>query len=330
MRSLWVAGLDGPSMRTCFWTVIAAVIAVLGVADQAMAWGPATHVGIGSSMLGHLAVLPAAIAAVLARHRVAYLYGSIAADIVFAKRLSRIKQFCHHWSTAFRLLDNAQDDRAKAFSYGYLSHLAADTVAHGKYVPRQIVVSDCSVSFGHFYWELRADAAESTATWELMERILDDDHSHHHLALANHITDTFLSYDLNRLVFDRMNSLAVRRGFRRTMDVWNRYSRWYLPPHLIAGYRAECLDRVHSILAEGRRSSLLREDPNGTSALMQLRIRRRELRRLQRRGLPVKRRVQEVSRVLGPTPACDLDFLVPGLPTEVEAGSTGAGIALHA
>jgi hypothetical protein len=274
---------------------------VLGMADQALAWGPATHMGLASSILGQLSILPAAVAAVLARHRLAYLFGSIAADMVFAKRLSRVKQFCHHWSTAFRLLDSAQDGRATAFSYGYLSHLAADTVAHGKYVPRQIVVSGCSVRGGHFYWELRADALEEPATWALMERVLEDDHRHHHLALASHITDTFLSYDLNRLLFERMNALAMRRGFRRTIDVWNRCSRWYLSSELLDGYRGECVDRIQSILAEGRRSALLREDPNGTSALMQLRVRRRELRRLARRGLPVKRRVQEVASTLAPS-----------------------------
>ena len=95
------------------------------MADQALAWGPATHIGLASTMWEYLSVLPAAVAAVLARHRIAYLYGSIAADIVFAKRLSRVKQFCHHWSTAFRMLDSAADGRAKAFAYGYLSHLAA-------------------------------------------------------------------------------------------------------------------------------------------------------------------------------------------------------------
>ena len=311
------------------FTCIVAVAVVLGAVDQALAWGPATHMGLGSSILGQLAILPAAVAAVLARHRFAYLFGSIAADIVFAKRLSRVKQVCHHWSTAFRLLDSARDGRAKAFSYGYLSHLAADTVAHGKYVPRQIVVSGCSVRVGHFYWELRADAMEDRSTWGLMERVLEDDHRHHHLALATHITDTFLSYDLNRLLFDRVNALALRRGFRRTIDVWNRCSRWYLSANLLDGYRAECVDRIQSILAEGQRSALLREDPNGTSALMQLRVRRRELRRLTRRGLPVKRRVQEVSRTLAPAPMLPAVYDPEGLCGKVAPGVQETGAALH-
>ncbi len=253
-------------------------------------------------MLEHLSLLPAAVAAILARHRIAYLYGNIAADIVFAKRLSRIKQFCHHWSTAFRLLDSARDDQAKAFAQGYLSHLAADSVAHGKYVPRQIVMSGCSVNFGHFYWELRADTAEHASTWDLLERVLDERHGHHHLELEHHMTDTLLPYDLNRLLFDRMHSLTMRKSIRRTMHLWNRCSRRDLSAGMLESYRRECLERMVAVLSQGRRAQVLREDPNGTSSLMQLRVRRREMRRLKRRGLPVRQRLHEASNSLNPSP----------------------------
>ncbi len=288
-------------MRFTYWTLVVVLAYLLGETEQALAWGAATHVGIAASVLERLPLLPAAVAAVLARHGIAYLYGSIAADVVFAKRWSRVKQFCHHWSTAFGLLDAAEDDRAKAFAYGYLTHLAADTVAHGKYVPRQIVLSECSVNFGHFYWEMRAEATETDAIWRLLEQVLGDDHSDHHQALESHITDTFLPYDLNRVLFDRVNALTVRQKFRRTVNAWTRYSRWYLAPELISGYRAESFDRVYSVLAEGVRSALLREDPNGTSAMMHLRVRRREVRRLKRRGLPVQHRLLEASRGLAPS-----------------------------
>jgi len=292
----------GPTMRFGFWTCVVAVVCLLGGADPAFAWGPATHIGLAASVLERLPLLPAAVAAVLARHGIAYLYGNIAADMVFAKRLSQVKQFCHHWSTAFRLLDAARDDRARAFAYGYLSHLAADTVAHGKYVPRQIVLSECSIRFGHFFWELRADATESDLNWLLLERVLQDDHGYHHEALESHFSGTLLPYDVNRLLFDGMNALTVHAKFRRTVDVWNRHSQWYLSDDLMNGYRAESFDRMHSILAQQARSPLLHEDPNGTSALMHLRVGRREVRRRKRHGLPVERRLLEASRALTPSP----------------------------
>lgn len=277
-----------------------AVLALLLVAEPAVAWGPATHIGLAESILDRLTLLPPAVAAILGRHRLAYLYGSIAADIVFAKRLSRIKQFCHHWSTAFRLLGSTRDDRDRSFAYGYLSHLAADTVAHGKFVPRQILLNGGRINFGHIYWELRADEAVPQAMWARLRDLLDENHDQHHCALARHMTETLLVYPLNRMLFDRINTVSARRSFRRTIDFWSRHSRWYLSPKLLEGYQGECLDRIMSILTEGRGSALVREDPNGTSAFMQLRAHRRYLRRLRIRGLPVHGRRREAAMALAP------------------------------
>ena len=122
--------------------------------------------------------------------------------------------------------------------------------------------------------------------------------------IERHITDTFLPYDLNRLLFEQLNALAVRQTFRRTMSAWGRHSRWYLGPEMMEGYRHESLDRILSILTDGAGSSLLREDPNGTSAMMHLRVRRREVRKLKRRGVPVHDRLREASHSLAPTSSC--------------------------
>lgn len=283
-----------------YWGLIVALACLLGPVDLALAWGPAVHVGLGNIALSQLGLLPASVAATLARYGLAYLYGNIAADIVFAKRWSRVKQFCHHWSTGFNMLDIAKDDRSRAFAYGYLSHLAADTVAHGKYVPHQILVSGSKVNFGHLYWELRADATEETPTWRTLEWVTRQDHAVHHSALECHITDTFLSYELNRKLFEGMNALTMRQGFRRWMDTVHRNSRWELPPGLISGYRTECMDRIHSILTQGVHSPLLHEDPNGTSALMNLHVHRRATRRSPRRNRAGHYRWAEVSAGLRP------------------------------
>ena len=284
--------------------ILAAIIAcvVLGGADQAYGWGPATHVGLGADVLAQLALLPAAVAAILARHRRAFLYGSIAADIVFAKRLSRVKQFCHHWSTAFRVFDGADDDESKAFGYGYLAHLAADTVAHGQYIPHQVIASGMPVGFGHLYWELRADASAPADTWDDLARLLARNHSRFHQMLADHIKGTFLWYRLNRTVFDGVNAVAVKPTFRRTVDAVHRRSRWPLPSKLLGCYHDACVDRILSVLAEDHRSPVLKDDPNGTATLMQLHVARRRLRRMQRGGLPMQPRIHEATHSFAPRP----------------------------
>lgn len=285
---------------------LAAGVVLLLIPDTAFAWGPAVHIGLGATLLDHLVLVPSAIGALLTRYSLDYLYGNIAADIVFAKRLSKVKQFCHHWSTAFGLLEKADNDRAKAFAYGYLSHLAADTVAHGKFVPRQVALSHTSVNVGHFFWELRADAMEPTTSRKQLEAILKNRYDCHHATLAEHMDGTFLAYDLNRMLFHHINALSVRHSIRRGLGIWNERSRWHLSQKLIAGYRSECLDRMQAILTDGSQSALVREDPNGTSALMQVSVQRRENRRRKRRGLAVQARIMEHSRGFAPDPSSRL------------------------
>lgn len=284
--------------RFIFWVFV--VLCFLGMADPALAWGPGMHIGLGGTILDELGLLPASVAVVIARNAVAYLYGNIAADVVFAKKLSRVKQFCHHWATGFRLLETAEDERSKAFAYGYLSHLAGDTVAHGKFVPRQLAAHDCSMNFGHFYWEMRADTLQDEETWNVVRKLVQEDHSPHHEILAGHLGDTLLTYNMNRALFERMNAFASRETFRRTMDIWGRLSRWDMPDELVEGYQSESIERILNVLQRGDRSPLLREDPNGTSALLQAREHRQHVRRMRRRGLNVDGRLREISSGLAP------------------------------
>lgn len=289
------------STRRLIWVAVG-TLTLLCFPTEGFAWGPATHVGLGRSVLDQLGLLPAGIAAILARYSWSYLYGCIAADMVFAKRLSRVKQFCHHWSTAFRLLETAKTDSGRSFAYGYLSHLAADTVAHGKFVPRQIVVSGSTIQFGHLYWELRADAAVEQPAREDLATTVSCNHTEHHEVLRDHLRGTFLSFGWNRIIFARMNVLALHEGFGQTINLCGRYSRWPLSTELLAAYRSECIDRTISVLTEGSRSAMLREDPNGTSALLQAQIHRKTVRRMRTHGLAVHHRVREAAHALLPCP----------------------------
>lgn len=282
-------------MRCSLGMVVIGLWILLGAADAAFAWGPATHVGLAGSVLEQLGSLPAVIAALLARHKIAYLYGSVAADMVFAKRWSRVKQFCHHWSTGFDLLEAAPTDDGRAFAYGYLSHLAADTVAHGKFVPYQVVVSDCAVNFGHLYWELRADSDQPDASWSALKNVLRRNHAAQHTLLSAQIRGTFLPFRMNRLCFDRLNTVAAHPFFRGAVTRCAHLSRAPLSPELLDRYHRESVDRILDVLTHAHRSTLLREDPNGTSALMQVHVHRRRLRRLRRGGTPVATQLREAS-----------------------------------
>ncbi len=275
-------------------------LSILAYAETAYAWGPVTHIGLGEFALGQLAALPAGIAAILNRHRIAYLFGNIAADIVFAKKLSRVKQFCHHWSTGFGLLESAANDRDKAFAYGYLAHLAADTVAHNKFVPYQILKSRSSINFGHLYWELRADALANPDLPSRLREVLAHNHDSHHRNLRSRIKGTFLPYNMNRALFHRLSKMGLSDNVHRTIGMWERHPRWILPQTVLKGYVGEASDRIISLLTQGSRSAITKEDPNGTSTLMQITVGKRNLRRLQRQGVRTHQHINETSATLLP------------------------------
>jgi hypothetical protein len=269
-----------------FRTAIAvAVLVVLAAPATAWAWGPVTHVKLATDLLEQLHLLPAGLAILLARHRKDFLFGNIAADVVVAKRLSRIRQACHHWETGFALLNDARTDRGRAFAYGYLCHLAADTVAHGKFLPRQMTLTRTTMSFGHLYWEMRADAAVGTRYRYLLRQVLKEVSSDHRASLHARLTDTFLPFTMNWKFFYRTNRLVSLRLWRRAVWQWTHVSRWHLPGQLMRQYRAECLERMIDVAANLGDAEVCHQDPNGNAALAYTRLQRRQLRQMARAGL---------------------------------------------
>ncbi len=267
--------------------VLFAALVVLCADLPALAWGPLTHVQMAGEMLGRLALLTGAVAALLARHGRYFVFGNIAADVVFAKKLSRVKQVCHQWRTGLQMLESAASDEGRAFSYGYLSHLAADTVAHNKYLPHQMALCGSTVSFGHLYWEVRADAALDPRHWTTLRTLLRQRYPEPERMLETHLTRTLLPFGVNRRLFRRMNLMACARGWRRSVGLWSTLSRWPLDRETLGRFHAEALERIVSVLREGSASPVMQEDPNGNSALGYARIQRRQIRQLRRANLPV-------------------------------------------
>jgi len=275
--------------------IIGAACLVLASASGAYAWGPATHVKLAADVLNHLWLLPAGVAALLARHRRYFAYGNVATDTVFAKKMSRIKQVCHHWATGLSLLDSARTDEGRAFAYGYLSHLAADTVAHNKFRPRQMAVSRSTVTFGHLYWEIRADALIDRRHWLVLRTVLRARFEEPEALLAAHLQETLLSFKTNRVLFKRMNLLASERAWRRSVLFWADLSRFYLDQQTVGAYHQESLERIVDVLTHGRASGVLHEDPNGNSSLLYAKLQRRQLRQMTRARIPHAHVVQEAA-----------------------------------
>ena len=71
------------------------------------AWGPGTHIALGEGVLASLYLLPPAVRTILESHPLHFLYGSIAADISFAKKYVPEGRHCHHWHMGEEILSTA-------------------------------------------------------------------------------------------------------------------------------------------------------------------------------------------------------------------------------
>ena len=120
---------------------LAVLLVVIALPQDAFAWGAGIHLHLGTVALTNLNLLRPAVAAIISAYPNDFLYGCIAADITIGKKFTHYLLHCHRWNMGMKILEEAGPEPQKACAYGYLSHLAADTVAHNYYVPMKTMES---------------------------------------------------------------------------------------------------------------------------------------------------------------------------------------------
>lgn len=261
---------------------IAAALVAIGVVvllfpTEAQAWTPGTHIFLGETVLANLRLLPPLVADLLHAYPWDYLYGSIAADTSIAKKYVPPGRHSHYWHVGQETMDRAATDRLRAFGLGYLSHLAADTVAHNYFVPRQLLLSSSLKSAGHSYWESRIEAYLTSKYARKAKQIITLDQTPADRHLEAIISPTIFSVRTNRRIFRSLVHLADTKGWQETMRLARERSRWLLTDTDVERHLAVAYDYVVEVLrSEGRRARLL--DPIGHRPLAQAkRLRRKAL-----------------------------------------------------
>ncbi|HUT56048.1 MAG TPA: zinc dependent phospholipase C family protein [bacterium] len=145
------------------------VAALVAFATPALAWGPGAHIDASRFLLEHLVLIAPFIRKLISSHPSAFTYGSIVPDMVLGKRYMRPERNNHRWDIGFNILYAAQNPRQQAFALGYLSHLAADTVAHNHFVPDRILGNFDRRRRGHVTHELLFDAMLDDEVWDVIK-----------------------------------------------------------------------------------------------------------------------------------------------------------------
>lgn len=250
-------------MRLLASCIVAAALLLL-LPDSAWAFGPAAHVYLGSHLLDSLSLIPPAIADILRAHPQSFLYGSMAADISFAKKYVPAGRHCHFWHVGEEILHAAQNDRLRAVGYGYLSHLAADTIAHNYFVPRQLMLTASTKALGHAYWEHRLDVQLGTRYTALArEVVMDYDHSEADTLFDSVLSGTIFSFETNRRLFRGMIRFQDNDRWHFVLDRAIQVSRWDLTDATMESYLSRSFDFVVDYLLRGRDSLPAALDPVG-------------------------------------------------------------------
>jgi zinc dependent phospholipase C len=263
--------------------VLGVGIVLLIVPREVLAWTPGTHIYLGESVLANLSYLPAAVADLLRVHPYDFLYGNIAADSSIAKHYAPLGRHCHYWHVGQEIHDLAATDALRAFGLGYLSHLAADTVAHNYFVPRQLMLTSSTAAVGHSYWETRVEAHLGDAYARAAKDVILLNHGPADAHLDRIIAPTIFSVRTNRRLFRGMVHLTETTSWQRASQVAREFSRWPLTDSDVERHLGLSFDFMMELLAESL-ASARHLDPSGERPLKTAKeMRRRVMREAGRR-----------------------------------------------
>jgi len=109
-------------------------------------------------------------------------------------------------------LHSAEQDAEKAFAYGYLSHLAADTVAHE-------ILTDDMKNMEHAWVELKADSMIKKTFWVQSVTFSRAVQKRNDLFMASSLDRYLFSYKTNKRIYKSVVFLSLLNKKRKhTLD----------------------------------------------------------------------------------------------------------------
>jgi Zinc dependent phospholipase C len=218
-------------------------------------------------VLANLHQIPSAVADLMRAFPYDFLYGNIAADTSLAKKYAPVGRHCHAWHVGQEIFDLAATDPLRAFGLGYLSHLAADTVAHNFFVPRQLVLTSSTTALGHSYWESRFETHLGDAYATTAKEVILQDHGSSDAHLDGIISPTLFSVRTSRRLFRGMVHLTESQSWQWAFQALREASRWDLPDADVERHMAVAFEYVMETLGQ-EDSAARRLDPAGAQALL--------------------------------------------------------------
>lgn len=244
------------------------------------AWGAGIHIAQGEFILNNLNVVLPVIRELVQSYPLDFLYGLISADIFIGKGSRRRNDHCHNWSIGRNMLLAAQAPFEKAFTYGYLSHLVADTVAHNVYIPSQLYRTSTTRKFGHLYWEYRSDIFTEKKHWKIAKKVIvshdprDDDF------IIQTVPHRVLPFKTKKLIFSTTLHLYDFEHWLGAVNAVSQNSRWEISREYIEVLKKLSFYLTLDFLKNPEGAICFNYDPVGSDNIREAKRRRRLVRRL--------------------------------------------------
>lgn len=211
---------------------------------SAFAWGPLTHMYLANEVLSLSPLIPAGIYGLIRKYRQDYLYGNLMADSIIGKKYLPEDKSSHSWEVALRLLKQAETGSEKAFVYGYMSHLAADTVAHG-------ILTDDMKNIEHTWAEMKADGMINKIHW--LQSVTFS-------RKVQQRNDLFLEQSLDRFMFSFKTNKRIYKSVV-FMSFFNKRPRKAVHREYLSELHDESLSRMVDLLSNGVDAGVLEHSP---------------------------------------------------------------------
>ena len=236
--------------------VITCILSILLIPSIADAWGPLTHVYLGYQIIDiGAALIPAGIYTVLKKYKNDFLYGNLSADIILGRRFQGVEKNSHNWDIAWKLFGSSKTDRQKAFAYGYLMHLCADTVAHN--------LETSGLPFSHPLLEVRSDSIVDKKYRRIMKGLDKYMQRKNDIFLEKRLESLFFSFKTNKRIFKGILLLARLPNYTPVSNFIDNRFPYEITVGDIYDFQQESLSRMFELLNNGKDSAVLKEHPLG-------------------------------------------------------------------
>jgi hypothetical protein len=231
-------------------------------------WGPGHHLEFAERVLRRRKeLLPGDVAQLIGSERKAYLYGNLAADLINFKNYGGAYNHCHRWQIVEEMREHTNSARGEAFLLGYLSHLAADTIAHNHFVPYHLARFARTKGLGHLYWEMNADRFVPHERWRIVTELKADARLAELDDMVNRcVPKKALSMRTNKFLFNHVLLVSERERWRHGMARIHPLANVQLTKGFLGLFQDAAVERIRLALHKKGLRELVRVDANGKEA----------------------------------------------------------------